>query len=109
MANSARAVASCDDPALRYVLDRLCSLHALHRIEAERGWYQEHGRLTPQRSKAVIKLVNALCAELRDHAEMLVEAFGIPTPALADGAPVADAAEREARLDRLRNPAPQPA
>jgi acyl-CoA oxidase len=88
----ARAVAECDDPALRDVLDRLCSLHALHRIEAERGWFQEHGRLTPQRSKAVIKHVNALCARVRDDAELLVDAFGIPEPALEDAHAVAAAA-----------------
>jgi acyl-CoA oxidase len=104
----ADAVARCEDPALRPVLDRLCSLHALHRLEAERGWFQEHGRLTPQRSKAVIKAVNALCAEVRHDAELLVEAFGIPDLALADAAPVA-AEEREARLERLRRADPQPA
>src|SRR3954454_1843865 len=88
----ARAVEECDDPALRALLDRLCSLHALHRIEAERGWFQEHGRLTPQRSKATVKHVNALCARVRDDAELLVDAFGIPAPALADARPVAAAA-----------------
>jgi acyl-CoA oxidase len=91
------------------VLDRLCSLHALHRIESERGWYQEHGRLTPQRSKAVIKHVNTLCARVRDDAELLIDAFAVPEPALADAGPVTEA-EREARLGRLRrNPSPQPA
>jgi acyl-CoA oxidase len=88
----ALAVERCDDPALRELLDRLCSLHALHQIEAERGWFQEHGRLTPQRSKAVIKHVNALCTRVRDDAELLVDAFGIPEPALADAKPVAAAA-----------------
>ena len=44
------------------ILDKLCSLYALHTIEAERGYYQEHGRLTGARSKAVIKAVNTLCA-----------------------------------------------
>jgi acyl-CoA oxidase len=90
----AAAVERCADPALRTVLDRLCSLHALHRIEAERGWFQEHGRLTPTRSKAVIKHVNALCARVRDDAELLVDAFAIPAPALDDAAPVASEAER---------------
>jgi acyl-CoA oxidase len=88
----AGAVESCDDAALRPVLDRLCSLHALHRIESERGWFQEHGRLTPTRSKAVIKAVNALCAQVRDDAELLVDAFGVPAPARADARPVAVAA-----------------
>ena len=92
----------------RRVLDRLCSLHALHRLEPERGWFQEHGRLKPQRSKAVLAAVNALCAEVRHDAELLVEAFGIPDLALADAAPVA-AGEREARLERLRSAEPQPA
>src|SRR4051812_23351937 len=105
----ADAVERCDAPALKAVLDRLCSLHALHRIEAERGWYQEHGRLTPTRSKAVIKHVNALCAQVRDDAELLVEAFAVPEPALADAAPVAEA-DREARLERLRRqPSAHPA
>jgi acyl-CoA oxidase len=78
----AAAVEDCEDPAARELLDRLCSLHALSTIERERGWYQEHGRLSPPRSKAVIKLVNGLCAELRPHAETLVEAFGVPESCL---------------------------
>jgi acyl-CoA oxidase len=66
------------------VLDRLCSLYALHTIETERGWYQEHGKLTGTHSKAVIRTVNALCAELRDDAGLLVDAFGVPDACLAD-------------------------
>ena len=74
----AAAVEDCEDGAARDLLDKLCSLYALSTIERERGWYQEHGRLSPPRSKAVIKLVNALCAELRPHAGSLVDAFGVP-------------------------------
>jgi acyl-CoA oxidase len=77
----ADAVERCDDATLRPILDRLCSLCALARVEAERGWYQEHGRLTAARSKAVIKTVNALCAELRPDARLLVDGFGVPVPA----------------------------
>jgi acyl-CoA oxidase len=78
----AAAVEDCEDPMARDLLDKLCSLHALSTIERERGWYQEHGRLSPPRSKAVIKTVNALCAELRPHAEALVNAFGVPESCL---------------------------
>jgi acyl-CoA oxidase len=78
----AAAVEDCEDPAARALLDKLCSLHALSAVERERGWYQEHGRLSPPRSKAVIKMVNTLCAELRPHAEALVEAFGVPESCL---------------------------
>jgi acyl-CoA oxidase len=63
-----------EDPAV----DRLRSLYALHTIEAERGYYLEHGRLSGGRSKEVIKTVNALCAELRPDVGGLVEAFGVP-------------------------------
>ena len=59
-------------------LEKLGSLYALHTIEALRGYYQEHGRLSGARSKAVIKAVNALCAELRPVAGELVDAFGVP-------------------------------
>jgi acyl-CoA oxidase len=79
------AVKRCEDATAKALLDKLCSLFALSRIEAERGWYQEHGRLSSPRSKAVIKTVNALCAELRPHAELLVDAFGVPEAALGDG------------------------
>src|ERR687893_266865 len=78
----AAAVGDCEDPATRDLLGKLCSLHALSTIERERGWYQEHGRLSPPRSKAVIKIVNTLCAELRPHAVALVDAFGVPESCL---------------------------
>ena len=45
--------------------------------------------------------------QARDAA-LLVEALGVPEPPLADAGPVGEA-DREARLARLRNPAPQPA
>jgi acyl-CoA oxidase len=68
----------------RALLDRVCSLHALSRIEAERAFYQEHGRLSSTRSKAVIKAVNTLCADLKDDAGTLVEAFAVPRECLGD-------------------------
>ena len=91
----AAAVERCDDPDVAQVLDRLCSLFALSRIEAERGWFQEHGRLSSPRSKAVIKAVNTLCAELRDDAGMLVEAFGVPEAVLGDAVRVPGAEEEK--------------
>jgi acyl-CoA oxidase len=61
----------------------LCDLYALTTVEAERGWFFEHGRLPPPRAKAVIAEINALCARLRPHARTLVDAFGIPDEAVA--------------------------
>ncbi|MCW3012432.1 MAG: acyl-CoA oxidase domain protein [Solirubrobacterales bacterium] len=77
-------IETIEDPALRGVLDKLCSLYALSVIEAERGWYQEHGRLSSTRSKATIKAVNTLCGELRPHAALLTEAYGVPETAFGD-------------------------
>ena len=71
------------------VLDPVRSLYALSTIEAERGYYQEHGRLSGARSKAVIKAVNALCGELRPGARALVDAFGVPENVLGDARVVA--------------------
>jgi acyl-CoA oxidase len=66
------------DETLKPLLAKLCGLHALSRIERDRAWFLEHGRLSPERAKAVIADVNALCAELRPHARLLVDGFGIP-------------------------------
>jgi acyl-CoA oxidase len=81
------AVARCDDDGCADVLRRLCDLYALSTIERDRGWFLEHGRLSAPRSKAVTRSVSRLCAELRDVADVLVDAFGIPDAVLA--APIA--------------------
>jgi acyl-CoA oxidase len=70
-------------PEAAAALDPVCDLFVLSTIEAERGWFQEHGRLTAARSKAVLAEVNRLCADLRPAALDLVAAFAIPEPALA--------------------------
>ena len=80
----ADAVERCPDPALQAVLARLCDLYALSRVEADRGWFQEHGKLSSTRSKAVLKGVNTACDELAEHAGLLVEAYGVPDAALGD-------------------------
>ncbi|MCW3004737.1 MAG: acyl-CoA oxidase domain protein [Conexibacter sp.] len=90
----AAAVERCEHPGTRALLDRVCALYALSTIEADRGWFQEHGRLSSTRSKAVIKTVNTLCAELRPHASDLVEAFGVPENALGDAEAVARASAK---------------
>jgi acyl-CoA oxidase len=73
----------CQDPGLHLVLERLCDLYALAEIERERAWFQEHGRISSTRAKMVTRAVNRLCADLRPHAEELVDAFGIPDQVLA--------------------------
>jgi acyl-CoA oxidase len=79
----AAAIERCEDPDLVGVLDRLCDLYALWNVERDRGWFQEHGRLTSPRSKAIGRTINRLCAEIRPQAAALVDAFGIPDAVLA--------------------------
>lgn len=81
------AVESCDDAALRPILEKLAALFALSRIEDDRGWFLENGYIEGAKAKAIRNAVNALCAELRPDAVALVDAFGIPDEVLA--APIA--------------------
>ncbi len=82
-----KTVEACPDEHVQHTLSRLCHLYALWLIVQDRGWFQEHGRLSSTRSKAVQKAGRKLCNELAPQAEELVAAFGIPDAAL--GAPIA--------------------
>ena len=66
------------DAGAKALLERVCDLYALTTIEADRAWFLEHGRLTPNRSKALTATVNGLLKELRPHLLTLVDAFAIP-------------------------------
>jgi acyl-CoA oxidase len=87
------AVAACEDGGLLRALKRLCDLYALRDLEADKGFFQEHGRLAAPRCKGITRAVNRLCNEARLQAGDLVDAFGIPDAVL--GAPIG-----------LRDPAP---
>ncbi len=56
---------------------------------------KQHGYIEGSKAKAIRKLVNRLCGEVREQAVPLVSAFGIPDELLA--APIA--------LERGRDPA----
>lgn len=62
----------------KIILGQLCDLFALSTIEADRGWWMEHGRLSNQRSKAITRQIDELLLQLRPVAGDLVEAFAIP-------------------------------
>lgn len=74
----AAGVEACPDPQVSSVLNAVCDLYVLAGVEADRGWFLEHGRLTPQKTKAISATVDRLCAALRPHAGTLVDAFDIP-------------------------------
>lgn len=73
-----RAIDECDEPQTKRAMNLVCDLFALHTIEGERGFFQEHGRLNGARSKSLTRDVNRLCNRVMAHSELLVDAFGIP-------------------------------
>jgi acyl-CoA oxidase len=82
----AAAIEACEEP-LRGALGRLCDLYTLSNLEQAKGFYQEHGRLSAPRCKAITREVNRLCNEVRERCGDFVDAFGIPDQILA--APIA--------------------
>jgi acyl-CoA oxidase len=100
------AIENCQDPDVRAVLERLCDLHALAEIERDRAWFQEHGRISSTRAKAITRSVNGLCEGLAQHAFELVDAFGVPdelvgAPIGRPGGPASAAAMVELEGDEL--------
>ncbi len=82
-----QAVEDAPEPAIADALRPLATLYGLDRIEAHRGWYLEAGYLESPKSRAIRRLVNTVCGEVREVAVPLVDAFGIPDDLL--GAPAA--------------------
>jgi len=72
------AIDRAEDADMKALLNKVCDLHVMASLERDRGWFMEHGQLSAARAKAVITNVNRLCRELRPHAQLLVDAFGIP-------------------------------
>ena len=52
----------------RAALKQMCDLFALTEIEREKGFYQEHGRLSGPRCKAISRQVGELCDRVRAQA-----------------------------------------
>jgi acyl-CoA oxidase len=70
--------AAMPDGDTKVALNLLCDLYALTTIEADRGWFMEHGRLSSARSKAISREINNHCRKIRPIAVDLVDAFGVP-------------------------------
>jgi acyl-CoA oxidase len=80
-------VENAGDPGCKAVLKKLYNLFALSQIEKNRGWYLEQGYMEGVKTKAIRKLLNQLCWDIRQEAVPLVDAFAIPDQCLA--APIA--------------------
>ena len=81
------AVTKIKDKKCKAALLQLYQLYALSQIEKNKGWFLEENYMESTKTKAIRKLVNQLCWEIRPDAVSLVEAFAIPDSCLA--APIA--------------------
>jgi len=82
-----KKIESTEDRALKTALKKLCDLYALHTIESHKGWFLEVDYMAGSKTKAIRRLVDDLCGEVRKDALCYVEGFGIPDDLL--GAPIA--------------------
>lgn len=76
-------VNNTSDPGCKAVLKKLCDLFALSQMEKNKGWYLENGYMESVKTKAIRKMVDRLCAEIRQEAVPLVDAFAVPDSCLA--------------------------
>jgi acyl-CoA oxidase len=76
------AIRSVNDQKCQSTLRNLSHLYALTQIEKNKGWYLEDGYMEAVKTKAIRKMVNQLCWEIREDAVPLVEAFAIPESCL---------------------------
>lgn len=76
-------VSKTENEACKTVLKKLCDLFALSQIEKNKGWYLENGYMEGVKTKAIRKMVDKLCADIRLEAVPLVEVFDIPEKCLA--------------------------
>jgi acyl-CoA oxidase len=81
------AIKEVKDEKSKEILIKLSQLYALSQIEKNKGWYLEDGYMEAVKTKAIRKMVNQLCWDIRPDAVALVNAFDIPESCLA--APIA--------------------
>lgn len=80
-------VKATDDTLCKNMLKKLCRLYALSTIEKHKGFYLEAEYMSPTKTKAIRRLTQSLCGDVRHQALPLVQAFGIPNEILR--APIA--------------------
>lgn len=81
------AITAVEDENIKMALNKLAQLYALFQIEKNKGWYLEEGYMEAVKTKAIRKMVNQLCWDIRPDAVTLVHAFAIPDSCIA--APIA--------------------
>ncbi|ERM94195.1 acyl-coenzyme A oxidase 2, peroxisomal [Amborella trichopoda] len=78
LAKFIEAVQSCPDRNTRNVLKLVCDLYALDRIWNDIGTYRIVDYVAPNKAKAIHKLTEYLCFQVRNVARELVDTFDLP-------------------------------
>jgi len=77
-----KAISTVKDKQCKAILNQLCQLYALSQIEKNKAWYLEDNYMEGVKTKAIRKMVNQLCWDIRPDAVALVDAFAIPDSCL---------------------------
>ncbi|RAL43982.1 unnamed protein product [Cuscuta campestris] len=72
------AVKRCPDASSRSALKLVCDLYALDRIWNDIGTYRNVDYVAPNKAKAIHKLTEYLCFQVRNIAKELIDAFDLP-------------------------------
>jgi len=73
-----KAIERNTNPAEKKVLQKVHSLFALTVIESDKGWFLENDYMEGSKTKAIRRVINKLCRELRPELNGLLDSFGIP-------------------------------
>lgn len=77
------AVKAVEDLKTKEILTKLSQLYALSQLEKNKAWFLEDGYMEAVKTKAIRKMVNQLCWDIRPDALALVNAFDIPESCLS--------------------------
>ncbi|KAG6401185.1 hypothetical protein SASPL_138033 [Salvia splendens] len=72
------AVRSCPDEKSRAALKLVCDLYAMDRIWNDIGTYRNVDYVAPNKAKAIHKLTEYLCFQVKNVAKEMVDAFDLP-------------------------------
>jgi acyl-CoA oxidase len=82
-----KAIEATEDKKSKRILNKLCDLYALTILEENKGWFLENDYMEGSKTKAIRRVHNKICQQLRPEIEGLVDAWGIPDEVIA--APIA--------------------
>lgn len=77
-----KAIDQTKDQSCREMLEKIYQVYVLNHLEENKGWFLEQGYMDGVKTKAIRKLLNQLCWEVRQDAVPLVDSFGIPESCL---------------------------